>query len=143
MLLQLAKIYRIHFSSWVTFANVSSSIRNVSGAIVAIRTIESWLLTALEFLMIGQSAFSTEDAGAIATRELPCDHSRRIGGRNDRSVPREAVDWSLKKKVLRLHCRVGEHTVIYTWNRNKNATPVSEWFILSGTLRTQRGTRGK
>lgn len=75
VLLQLTKIYSVHFFSWMTFTNVPTSIRDMFCTVTAIRAIEPWLLTAFKFLMISQPSFSTEDAGTIGTGEFPCKHS--------------------------------------------------------------------
>lgn len=83
VLLQLAKVHRVHVSSRMAFAHVSAGVRDVPSAITAVRAIEPRVLAALEFLMVGEPALPTEHAGAIRTGEFPVEHPRGIGWRND------------------------------------------------------------
>lgn len=130
VLLQLAKVHRVHVSSRMAFANVSASVRYVPRAVTAVRAIEPRVLAALEFLMVGQPALPTEHARAIRTGEFPVEHSRGVGWRNDATATAGSRvsllrAGSLMENVLPRLRDTGEPAIIHPWNRNKNTTSPS------------------
>lgn len=68
--MQFAQVDRVHVSAGMTFAHMATCIRDVPGAVDAVRAIEAWLLAALEFLVVGEAALAAEDAAALEAREL-------------------------------------------------------------------------
>lgn len=74
--LLFVSIDRVHDPVGMTFAYVSARIRDVSGAINAIRAFESRRLAALESPMISQTALATEDAGAFGAGKLLAENPR-------------------------------------------------------------------
>lgn len=140
VLLQLAKVHRVHVSSRMAFAHVTAGVRDVPRAITAVRAIEPRVLAALEFLMVGEPALPTEHARAIWTGEFPIEHSR-VGRRNDGGAAAAAAVASvaasrsvhllragpllLMENVLPRFRDTGEPAIIHPWNRNKNTTSPS------------------
>lgn len=118
-LLQLAQVDRVHVPTGMAFPHVSTRVRDVPGAVDAIRAIESWLLATLEFLMVGETALAAENAAAIRAGELPVRHPRahvRVV-RPHRCRRRWRV--RLENVALRSGRYRGEHTVIQPWNTKK------------------------
>lgn len=69
-LLQLAQIDRVHFPAGMALTHVSARVRDVAGAVNAVRATEARVLAALELLVVDEAALAAEHAAAIRAREL-------------------------------------------------------------------------
>jgi len=58
----------------MTLAHVATRVRDVPGTVDAVRTAESRLLAAFEFLMIGQATLAAEAAGAVDAMKFLIQH---------------------------------------------------------------------
>lgn len=101
VLLQLAKIHGVHLPSGMALPDVPARVRDVPGAVRAVRTIEPRLLPALELLMVRQAPLPTEHARAVDAGELPDEHPRGVGPGDRRGEP-----VSLQNEILRGHAAV-------------------------------------
>lgn len=72
-MLQLGQIHRVHVPAGVALAHVSARVRDVPGAVDAVRATEARLLAALEILVVGKTALAAEGAAAVRTGELSID----------------------------------------------------------------------
>lgn len=127
--------------------HVSTRVRDVPGAIDAIRTLESRILAALEFLMISQTALAAEDAAAIRAGELPDVRHPRAHVRVER--PRRRRYRRHHRRRVRLENVAsrggrypGEHTAIQAWNTKKTRRSRQSSSYRDTTCPTQRDGSG-